>query len=513
MGDYMVYNNNSKNKNYSFIYEEYSNQKSFDLTGDNIKKILGQNTDAVFREISIGENKLLNLSLIFFDGLADKTKISEFILKPLTNEIRFKDAKNEKELLELIANGDIYYADQNKVDDINILIDGLLSGSTALVFNEEKIAVLFDTKGFEKRAISDPFSENVVKGSRDSFVETLRDNTALVRRKIKSPNLVFEETKVGRRTLTNVAIVYIKGLTNMKIVAEVKKRLYAIDTDNVLVTGIIEEYLSDDPNCTFPQIQGTERPDKFSADIVEGRVGIIIDGLPVAFLMPGIFIQFLQASEDYSKSHVIGSILRLMRFILAFLTLTLPGFYIALTTFHQEIIPTVLALSIAKSKTGVAFPSFIEILVMLIAFEILLEAGKRIPRNIGQAVTIVGALIVGQAAVDAKLVSPVIVVVIAATAIFSFVIPDQDFSNALRLWRFILALFSSIMGLYGLLIGLIMLIHLLSRLESFGVPYLAPFVGSADIKTMLKDTIFRYPIRSQIKRPDSLQTENQKRQG
>ena len=505
----MLFSGRTPQKNSGLIFAEGSDTQQLELTCKNIEKILGENADIVFRKICVGGNAEYPLNLVFFDGLANLTYVSDYIIKPLMVNSKIAQAQNARDILDVISSGDIYYAEQKIVDDIDQVIDGIISGGTALIFDDEKTAVLFNTRGYEKRAISDPLSENVTKGARDSFVETLRVNTSLVRRKIKTPNLVIEQTTVGKRTLTEVAIFYIKGLTDMDIVEEVKRRLNAIDVDNVLATGFIEEYLSDDPSCSFPQLQSTERPDKFSADIVEGRVGIVIDGLPVAFVVPAVLVQFLQASDDYSRNYLIASTIRLMRFFLAFLTLILPGFYIAVTTFHQEMIPTVLALSIAKAKTGVAFPTFIEVLIMLIAFEVLLEAGKRIPRNIGQAVTIVGALIVGQAAVEAKMVSPVVVVVIAATAIFSFVIPDQDFGNSLRLWRFILAAFSSLLGLYGLIIGLIMMIHSLSKLESFGVPYLAPFVSSE--KVTLQDTFLRLPLKMQKQRPEYLQTENVQR--
>ena len=507
MGDNMLFNKNDKKHRYTC--SKTSDLESMDLTNENIRKILGDNADFIDREIFINEEKSISVSLLFFDGMVHINYVSEYIIKPLLENERIKQSKDEKSVLEVVLEGNINYANQKTSKDINSVIDDLLYGNTVLVFNNEKTAFVFDTRGFEKRAITEPVSENVVKGPRDSFVETFRVNTSLVRRKLKTPDLIIEQTVVGKRSHTVAGIVYIKGLTNMKFVEEARKRLNAIHEDAVMSTSFIEDYLVDDTNSSFPQLQGTERPDKFCADILEGRVGILIEGLPVAFTVPSILVQFLQASDDYANNYLIASVIRFMRFTLAIVTLVFPGFYIALTTFHQEMIPTVLALSISKAKAGVAFPSFIEIIMMLIAFEILLEAGKRMPKNIGQAVTIVGALIIGDAAVGAKLVSPVIVVVIATIAICNMVIPDQDLSNALRIWRLILATLSGLIGLFGLIVGIILIIFKLSCLESFYVPYLSPFVSCDDIS--LKDTIFRSSIKAQKKRPEAFKTENVRR--
>jgi spore germination protein KA len=369
----------------------------------------------------------------------------------------------------------------------------------------------FDIKGFRERGITEPTGENVIKGAKDSFVENLRTNTASIRMKMKNVRLVIEETRIGRQTSTRIGIVYIKGITNVHIVDELKKRLGKLDTEAVLTTGIIEEAIIDHKLSPFPQVITTERPDKFCSCIVEGRVGILVDGLPVTIIIPGTFEAFLQAPEDYSQSFIVNSIIRFLRYTLMFVTLFLPGFYISVSTFHIEMIPTDLALAITASKEGVPFLIFIEVIFMLLAFEVLVEAGLRLPKNIGQAVSVVGAVVVGQAAVEARLVSPAVVVTIAVTAISSFTMPNQDFSNALRLWRFIFAIFSSIIGLYGLSIGAIILLHHLANIEVFGVPYLTPFVGG-DGKNM-QDAVFRFPFSAQRKRPTSLRTTNKKRRG
>ena len=320
---------------------------------------------------------------------------------------------------------------------------------------------------------------------------------------------MIEETVVGKQSRTSVATVYMNNITNRNMVDEVKKRLNAIEVDKALNAGFIEEFIVDNVNSPFPQVVYTERPDKFCSNIIDGRVGVIIDGLPIAYIIPASFLQLLQAPEDYSQHYLVSSAIRGLRFIALFFTLLIPSFYISITSFHQEMMPSELATSIASAKEGVPFPMFVEVILMLAAFEVLVEAGLRLPKSIGQAVSIVGALVVGQSAVEAKLLSPATVVVIAITAITSFTMPNQDLSNALRLWRFILVIFSSIIGIFGLCTGLFILLFQLCKLESFGVPYLSPLVASKGNQYL--DTFVRFPLKFQKFRPFSLGLFNKRR--
>ncbi|MBV1819869.1 spore germination protein [Clostridium cochlearium] len=284
-----------------------------------------------------------------------------------------------------------------------------------------------------------------------------------------------------------------------------------IQVDAVLSLNSIEDYIIDKKFSAFPQVVSTERPDKFCSNVVEGRVGLIIDGIPISIIIPATFIQFIQATEDYSQNYIISSILRFMRIILIFTTLLLPGFYISIISFHHEMIPIELALSISDSDKGVPFPPFLEVILLLIAFEVLMEAGLRLPKSIGQAVSIVGAIVVGQAAVDAKLVSPAVVITIAVTAMSNYTVPNQDLSNALRLWRFIIAILSSILGLMGLSIGGLILLYHLCSIECFGVPYLSPLVSGENED--FGDTLFRLPVYFLKNRPLTLNPSNKKRIG
>lgn len=506
----MFFRNKNGGKNNTDTYIENKDEDiKIELTTENIKKVLEINSDIKFHKIFINNDKDLLVNIIYVDGLIDTNQINNFILKPLIQEPDFKHSKSSKDLIRSIDNGRLYYINQGKITDANQALYALVSGLTLIVVDSEKIAYAFDAKSFETRSIEEPSNESVIKGAKDGFVEVLRTNTATCRRKIKSHNLIIEESKVGKQSKTPVAIVYMKNIANKTIIDEVKKRLSSIEVDRVTTVGYIEELIIDKKSSPFPQILYTERPDKFCTNIVDGRIGIIIDGVPIAYIIPATLLQFLQTNEDYALHFTISSLIRFLRFSSAILTLVLPSFYIAITSFHQEMIPTDLATSIASAKEGVPFPMFIEVMLMLAAFEALVEAGLRLPKTIGQAVSIVGALVVGQSAVEAKLVSPATVVTIAITAISSFTMPNQDFSNALRLWRFILVILSSIVGIFGLSSGLIFLIYHLCSIETFGVPYLSPFVAS-DGK-QLKDTMFRFPLYMHKKRPRSLRPINKRR--
>lgn len=483
--------------------------KETPLNTRNLKDLLEVNSDAFFRELPLGEKSNHSVTLAFIDGLIDINKVDDYILKPLFDFIQETRSVDEKSLLDHIESGLLHHAFQEIRENLLDCVKDMLNGSVALVFDQAKKAVTLDTKGSEGRSITEPTGENIIKGAKDAFIEDIRTNTATIRKKIKTHNLIIEQTKVGKQSRTEVAIVYMKGITNRHIVEEVKKRLDGIQIDNVHQLEVLEENIIDNRNTVFPQIIYTVRPDKFCANIAEGRVGLVIDGFPVTYIIPGSLDTFLQAPEDYSQNFIISSIIRAMRYILVFVTLFLPGFYVSITTFHHEMIPTELALAITASKEGVPFPSFVEVIFMLIAFEVLIEAGIRLPKTIGQVVSIVGAVVVGQAAVDARLVSPAVVVIVAITAISSFTMPNQDFSNALRLWRFIFVLISSVIGLFGLSLGGIVLMNHFASMETFGVPYLSPYVGQDGHQ--LQDSLFRLPFVSHRRRPFYLKTKNKKR--
>ncbi|MEA4925297.1 MAG: spore germination protein [Syntrophomonadaceae bacterium] len=481
-----------------------------ELTSENLKTILGQSHDMVFTEIYINGNSQITATLLFVDGLIDKYVINNDILKPLEQESKLSKIRRTKDIIELINHGVVYHHPQKIRNNVDDVINDVLTGSTALIFDEEKTALTFDAKGYEKRSITEPTNESVIKGAKDSFVEDLRTNTATVRNKIRTKNLVIQETIIGKQTLTPVALVYLDGITNMELLNEVKQRLDKIDIDGVTSVGFIEEYIIERKYSSFPQVISTERPDKFCANILEGRVGIIIGGYPVSYIIPATLAQFFQTPEDYAQNYTNGSIIRVLRYILLLFTLLLPAAYIVLVQFNQGMIPSELAFSIAATEEGVPFPSFIQVIFMVLAFEALQEAGIRLPRTIGQIVPVVGALIVGDAAVKANMISPIVVIVIAATVVANYTMPNDDFRLALRIWRFLIIILSSILGLLGLSLGIIFLLHYLCKIETFGVPYLSPFAGI--YKEELKDTLIRFPLSWYKNRPSTLKVTNPRRQ-
>lgn len=481
-----------------------------ELTSKNIQQILSNSSDIIYQTHYINGRRDIPVFVVFVEGLVDMKVLNDDVLKPLTQETAL-DMRNVSAIIDLVLHGTVYHGCRKLRTSLKETLDDVLSGQVALVFDREKKAVTLDIKGYEKRSIQEPTTENAMKGSKDSFIEDLRINTSLVRRKIKSPNLRIVETKVGEQTNTSVAVVYMHGLTNENIIKSIFRRLEGIKIDGVLSTGNIEEYIKDQKFTIFPQMLSTERTDKFCHNILEGRVGLIIDGLPVTYIIPGELVMFYQAPEDYSQNFIFSSFIRFIRHMGALITVFLPGFYVSITTFHQEMIPTVLAASIIRSKAEVPFPTVTSVFIMLVAFEILLEAGLRLPKAIGQAVSIIGALVVGQSAVQAKLISPVVVIVIAVTGISGFIIPNQDYANALRLIRIVLVFAASLAGLYALALCSILLIHHVNTIENFGVPYFTPMAANEG-RDIAKDTIIRLPLRYMKKRPSSLKTTNKQRQ-
>jgi spore germination protein KA len=493
------------------VYDDTVNcNNSQDICSKNVNDILGLSKDVVFRQVYINGDKDFPVTFVFVDGLNDSKVINDDVLKPLLQECKLKQAGNCQDVIDLIEHGVVYAANAKVTDNINELIDDILSGFSALIFDGEKKAVAFETKGFEKRSITEPSDENVLKGSRDSFVETLRINTATIRRKIKSPNLIVEESTVGQQTQTQIAVIYMKNIINERIVQQIHERIENIKIDGVLMINFLAEFLVDNKYSPFPQLVYTERPDKFCQDLLEGRAGIIIDGIPFCMIIPATFDEGLKSPDDYSHSTFMNTFKRIMRYALLLITLLLPAFYVAITSFNQEMIPEKFETSISDAREGVPFPSYIEITLMILAFEVLQEAGLRLPKAIGQTVSIIGTLVVGQAAVAARIVSAPVIIIVAVTGIASFTIPSQDLSDATKLCKLLLIAFSSIIGLFGIAMGFLLILYHLCTLESFGVPYLSPFVANEG--NDMRDTLFRLPVSWLKHRPEYLKTKNKRRQ-
>jgi spore germination protein KA len=375
----------------------------------------------------------------------------------------------------------------------------ILSGDTVILLQDSSNAIIVSTRGWNSRSVDEPATENVVRGPRDGFTESIRTNTASVRRRIRDSNLRLESMVIGAKTQTEINIAYIEGVVKEGLVQEVRSRLQGIRIDAVLESGYIEELIEDSPLSIFNTIQSTERPDKVAAALLEGRVAIFVDNTPFVLILPTFFWQSIQAPDDYYSRYYMGSFFRMLRYFAYVFSFTLSALYVMIVSFHQEMIPTGLALTIASGREVVPFPVLIEALMMEFAFELMREAGLRMPKPIGSAVSIVGSLIIGQAAVQAGLVSPTIVIIVAITGLASFSIPNYNTSFSIRLLRFPLLIASGTLGLLGFVaVVFAVLIHALS-IRSFGEPYMAP--ASPFRPSDQKDIIIRVPWWKMKKRP------------
>ncbi|MEW9671865.1 spore germination protein [Ammoniphilus sp. 3BR4] len=474
-----------------------------------IMEVIGNSPDVVIREFGIGKKKSIKIALVFTEGLSDAQSVNQFIMESLMLDIPESDVNldhssenfNFQLLKELLPVGNI-----KDVSDFETLLPSILSGDAAILLDGYSQGLLIGLKGWEDRGVQEPSSQTVIRGPKEGFSENIRTNTALVRRKIKDPNLWLENLTIGRVTQTAVNIMYIQGIANGKVIEEVRKRLTRIEIDSILESGYIEELIQDETYTVFPTVFHTERPDVIAAGLLEGRIAIFVDGTPFVLLIPVIFPQFFSAAEDYYQRFDIATLLRLLRYFAGFIALLGPSFYIAITTFHQEMLPPGLLFSLMAQREGVPFPAFIEALLMEVTFELLREAGIRMPRAVGQAVSIVGALVIGQAAVEAGIISAAMVIVVSITAISSFIIPAYNMAISFRILRFGMMGLAASFGLLGIIVGIIVVIQHLCRLRSFGVPYMAPFgpVVMAD----QKDSIIRVPWWGMFSRPRFVSQKN-----
>ncbi len=462
---------------------------------DDILDVFSGNADFKKRFLKVNGNIL---GVFYIDGMIDSASLSRFVVEKL----RYVD-----DIREAVSTGVISFCDCIEANDKTEVIQAIIRGKAAIVYKDE--AYLFDVRKTEKRSVEQPSEESAVKASKDCFVEELRVNTSLLRKKIVSENLRIEQSIIGKQANTAVAVIYMKNIANKKLIEEIKEKLKRIKNDGIITPGTIEQYLRSSLYSFFPQSIITERPDKVARSLLNGRCVILVDGLPIGYILPATISQFMSTPEDYSGNFIFASIVRLLRYCLLFVEVLLPGGYVALTTFHYEMLPSKLALSIAEAKLGVPFPVVFEVLAMLALFEVLIEAGLHMPQSSGQAVSIVGALVVGEAAITADLVSPAALIIVAVSAISSFAMPNQEFSNGLRLWRIIITVAGGALGLFGVVAGGIVLLAHLASLESFGVPYLAPFAGVKKIR--FKDSLVVVPDMLNKERPTELKVKNKRR--
>ena len=454
------------------------------MTHDEIKKMFDCAGDFVARELNCGAFKLWAYSI---DGLTSGTAISDYVIKPIVQQLR---SEKMEELYNIALRGVIYNAVAVPCKDVTDVARKLVNGFCVVLFPCVG-AIAFEVKTGEKRNPSPPEVENTVKGPKDSFVETGRTNTSLVRRHLRTPDLRVYETTVGTRSLTNVSVLWVQGLTNEKLVEQMKSRLCEIRIDGLISPSAVEEYVTGSRATAFPLIQYTERPDKFCQGLLDGRVGLIVDGLPLAYLAPVDLMYLMDSPEDRSRDYITASAVRILRYLALLTGLLLPGLYIAVANFRQDLIPLPLLRAIIESKAAVPFSTVAEILGLLITFELLQESGVHLPQAVGQSVSIIGGIVVGTAAVEAGIVSPIALIVVSIAGVCGFVLPNRDLAEAVRIWRFLIAIFGAIAGLWGVGAGaLCLLIHLLG-LKSMGIPYLQSNGKWSLIRRRLKNQKWR----------------------
>ena len=426
------------------------------------------------RPLRLGLESGRCVTICWIEGLVSAQTLNEDVIRPLTAISRLPDGESEGQSLLRILAGAVYNCSARYRETTDEVVDDLTHGSCVLLFEQSCRAVSFEARSEIRRAISEPTLEKSIKGAKDSFVETLRVNTALVRRRLSTPRLKIVESQVGRTSSTRVAMLYLEGAADASVAAAFAKRLDELESDALLATGILEKSLTDAPRSPFPQLLHTERPDRFAQYLAEGRVGLLVDGLPIGLAGPVCFADFMRDSGDGTSNMLVAFALTMLRWLALVLSTLLPALYVAVALYHQEMIPTRLLLSVIEAKQRVPFSTALEVIGMLLSFELLQEAGLHLPNPIGDTVSIIGALIVGQSAVEARVVSPIAIIVVAFAGIAGYTLPSQDLGAAVRLARLGLVLAAVLAGLFGVGAGLCLLFLHLSRLDSFGFSYTAP---------------------------------------
>jgi len=436
----------------------------------------------------------IDCALIYMDGMIDSDQLNEAIIKPL---LLVKAQNESSTIAEYIEKQVLFARDVKKSEDLSKMIEGLLYGEAVLIIDKSREALNIDAKGWRTRGITEPLDERVLQGPREGFDEAALLNLAMIRRKLQTPDLCTELLRVGRRSSTLVFICYLGALADEKIINDLKKRISKIDIDGILDSNYITEQIRDNKNSVFKTVGTTERPDVVAARLLEGRIAVVVDGTPVVLTVPYLFSENFQSDEDYYLNFLISSSNRMLRYICFFLSVSVPAIFIALSTFHKDLLPTSLAIAVAKLRGGVPFSPFSECIIMLFVFEILRETGVRMPQSLGHALSIVGGLVVGQAAVDARIISTPMLIVIALSAISGLMIPRLR--GAVFYLRLIFVVLAALFGIYGYMVGLsVTLMHIIS-LTSFGTDYTVS-LRKANFQT-LKDTVWRAPWSYMKKRP------------
>ena len=487
------------------------------------------NSDIKIRQFDlIARNKLYKAFVLYIDGMSDSKAINRFILYPLmlknksntseasetmvssavASNITVKRVKKFN-LIDYINSCLIPHNDVTKMKKFEEIITSVNLGNCALFIDTIDTCFVCDVKGYEKRTIDSTKNEIVIRGSHEAFVENLRTNTSMLRRLVNNENLIIEDTSVGIVSKTKCAICYLKDIANTELVNEVKHRVNNLDLDYIISSGQLEELIKENSKSSLPEVISTERPDTAASSILEGKVVVIVNGTPIVLIAPCTFFDLLASPEDRNINFTFANLLKIIRFIACIISVLLPGIYIAITNFHEELIPTELLFSIISSRQAVPLSIELEIILMEIAFELIHEAGIRVPAPIGSTMGIVGALVLGDAAVSANIVSPISIIIVAITGLSSFVIPNFSLEFHFRILRFVFIFLGAIFGFLGIAIGIFIYFGILSEYTSFGISYLAPYVP---VMKIYDDGYFLEPIWKREKREASLNVKRENKQ-
>ena len=435
------------------------------LTDENIRAIFDGAGDFNIRTLQCGSHTLQAYAI---DGLTAGNTISEYVFKPIMEQLT---GRSMQELYEKALNGVVVNSVAKPCKNLDDAALMLVNGFCVVLFPGAG-AIAFEVKTPEKRSISPPDLEHTSKGAKDAFVETIRSNTSLVRRHLRTPDLRFYETKVGRHSLTNVSVAWIEGVTSPELVARMKKRLESMELDGMLSPASVQEAVTGSRSTAFPLLQYTERTDSFCQGLLEGRVGLFVDGIPLGYLAP-VDVGYLMSSvEDYGRDYISATAVRVLRYLALFISLLLPALFVALTEYHPHFLSDELTEIFRKSKGDIPFSTVWEVLGLLIAFELLQESGVHLPQSIGQSVSLIGGIVVGTAGAEAGLISSITLIMVSVAGVCGFVLPNRDFATAVRVWRFVLAVLASVCGITGIVIGTAILLWRLAKLKSLGVCYL-----------------------------------------
>ena len=481
---------------------------------ENIKiffQIFTDSMDFICRDFAIGSSTHTDAAVLYIDGIANINTINNEILSPLIHHTKLPTYDIKALTLDFLEHSSLTVGKLSQSNKVEDLTKDLLSGYSILLVDEIDEAIVVDTRGGEQRSIEEPVGESVMNGPRDGFTESMQSNICLIRRRIKHPDLKLKKFVLGEKTNTDVAIMYMKDIAKEEVVEEIEHRIIGIKTDAILNSNYIFDFICDNPKSPFSQIDTTERPDKAAAVLLEGKVVIIVDGTPIVSILPAVLLQFYQSPDDYYSKSFYGSLKRIYRFFSFIISITLPGIYLALITYHAHLIPTQMLEVLAEGRAEVPFPAVVEILIMQFMIDLLKEANIRLPTKLSQTIGIVGAIVIGQSAVEANLVSPAMIIIVATTTIASHTTPRYSTTHPIKIIRYVMILAAGTLGIYGVWFVWVWLIIHLCGLESFGSPYLSPF---APLKLKdLKDSLIRLSINNLKTRPSTPQTTDVTRVG